>query len=45
MEIPEMNNQELLRHYASLLKQIDNNYKVKKEFEDEIKSRFNEGKL
>ncbi len=45
MEIKEMNNEELLRHYACHLKQIDNDYKVKKEFEEEIKSRFNERKI
>ena len=45
MEIHEMNNEELLRWYACHLKQIDNDYKVKKDFEEEIKSRFQEGKL
>lgn len=40
-----MSNEDLLRNYACLLKQIDNDYKVKKEFEEEMKSRFNEGKL
>lgn len=45
MTIKEMNNNELLRHYAFHLKQIDNDYKIKKEFEDEMKNRFNEGKL
>ena len=39
------NNEELLRNYACLLKQIDTNYKTKKDFEEEIKSRFNEGKF
>lgn len=43
MEIKEMNNDELLRHYGCHLKQIDNDYKIKKEFEEEIKARFNEG--
>lgn len=45
MEIHELNNIDLLRKYACLLKQIDTNYKTKKDFEDEIKTRFNEGKL
>jgi hypothetical protein len=45
MEIHELNNEELLRNYACLLKQIDTNYKTKKDFEEEIKSRFNEGKF
>ena len=45
MEIHELNNIDLLRNYACLLKQIDTNYKTKKDFEDEIKTRFNEGKL
>lgn len=45
MNIHDMNNEELLRNYACLLKQIDNDYKVKKEFEEEMKSRFNERKL
>mgnify|MGYP004706181425 CR=1 FL=1 len=45
MDIHEMNNEELLRNYAFHLKQIDNDYKLKKEFEEEMKSRFNERKL
>ena len=45
MEIPNMNNEELLRNYAFHLKQIDNDYKIKKEFEEEMKSRFNERKI
>lgn len=40
MEIHDMNNEQLLKNYAVLLKQIDNNYKIKKEFEEEIKSRL-----
>ena len=43
--INEMNNEQLLRYYACHLKQIDNDYKIKKEFEDEIKRRFNENEL
>lgn len=39
MEISEMNNEQLLKNYAVLLKQIDNNYSIKKQFEDEIKKR------
>lgn len=45
MEIKEMSNIELLRNYASLLKEIDTKYQVKKDFEVEMKFRFNEGKL
>ena len=45
MEISEMTNEDLLRNYACLLKQIDTNYKIKKEFEEEMKARFNVGEL
>lgn len=45
MQISEMKNEELLRNYACHLKQIDNGYKIKKDFEEEIKRRFNEGEL
>jgi len=45
MEIKQMNNEELMRNYAVHLKQIDNDYKIKKEFEEEIKLRFNERKI
>lgn len=45
MKIHELSNEELLKNYACLLKQIDTNYQTKKEFEEELKSRFNEGKL
>lgn len=45
MKISEMNNGEMFRNYACHLKQIDNDYKIKKEFEEEIKDRFNNGKL
>ena len=45
MSIHEMTNEQLLRNYACLLKQIDNNYKSKKEFEEEMKARFDGGKL
>ena len=31
MEIKDMNNEELLRYYACHLKQIDNDYKLKKD--------------
>lgn len=45
MEIHDMNNEELLRNYACHLKEMDNHYKIKKEYEEEIKARFNERKL
>ena len=45
MEIIEMNNKELMRHYACHLKQIDNDYKLKKEYEEEIKRRFDKGEF
>lgn len=45
MEIHNMNNEELLRNYAFHLKQIDLDYKVKKEFEEEMKARFNGGQV
>ena len=45
LEIKEMDNQILLRNYGCLLKEIDNNYKVRKEFEEEIKKRFTEGRI
>ena len=40
-----MNNEELFRYYACHLKQIDNDYKIKKDFEEEIKRRFDKGEL
>lgn len=45
MEIHEMNNQDLLRNYAGLLKEMDDHYRTKKEFEEELKERFKERKL
>lgn len=45
MEIKEMDNTTLFKNYSCLLKQIDNNYKVRKEFEEEMKRRFNEGEM
>lgn len=45
MKIDEMSNNELFRNYACHLKQIDSFYKIKKEFEEEIKIRFNSGEL
>ena len=45
MKIKEMNNDELLRYYAFHLKQIENDYRTKKEFEDEMKDRFDSGEL
>lgn len=45
MEIHDMNNEELLRYYACHLKQIDMDYKTKKDFEEEIKARFDGGVL
>lgn len=45
MKINEMDNETLFRNYACHLKQIDNDYKTKKEFEEEMKNRFNEGEL
>lgn len=45
MEIHDMTNEQLLRNYAFHLKQIDKDYKVKKEFEEEMKARFDGGVL
>ena len=45
MEIHNMNNEELLKNYAFHLKQIDLDYKVKKEFEEEMKARLNGGQV
>ena len=45
MEIHEISNEELLRYYACHLKQIDNDYKLKKDYEEEMKARFNENRL
>lgn len=42
MEIHEMNNEQLLKNYAVLLQQIDNNYSIKKQFEEEFKRRLGE---
>ena len=40
MEIKEMNNEQLLKNYAVLLQQIDNNHSIKKQFEEEFKRRL-----
>ena len=40
-----MSNEDLLRNYAGLLKEMDDHYKTKKEFEEELKGRFKERKL
>ena len=45
MEILEMTNGELFRNYACLLKEIANKNLAKKQFEDEIKNRFEKGEL
>jgi len=42
MEIKDLSSEQLSIHYAGLLKELDNNYKQKKEFEEEFKRRFNE---
>lgn len=42
MEIKDLTNEQLEIRYAGLLKEIDNHYKQKKEFEEEFKRRFNE---
>ena len=36
----EMDNEQLLKNYGALLKEIDHDYKIKKEFEEEIKARL-----
>lgn len=45
MEIHEMTNLELQRNYASLLIEIENKYKLKKEMEQEMIERMRNGKL
>ena len=45
MEIKELSQEEFVRRYAELLIEIDNNYKVKKEFEEDLKRRLREGRL
>ena len=42
MEIKELTDEQLIKQYGGLLKEIDNRYKQKKEFEEELKRRFNE---
>ena len=37
----ELNNDELIYAFASVCKRIEENYKEKKELEEEMKSRFN----
>ena len=45
MELKEVSNEVLLRQYGATLKQQETTYKQKKDFEEEIKRRFNEGIL
>lgn len=45
MEIKEMNNQDLQVNYTDLLTIIDENYRLKKEFEEEMKTRRKEGRM
>ena len=45
MEIHEMTNLELQRNYASLLIEIENKYKLKKEMDQEMIERMRNGKL
>ena len=45
MELKELDNEVLLRQYGATLKQKETIYKQKKDFEEEIKRRFNEGIL
>lgn len=42
MEISQLTDEQLVTHYAGLLREIETHYKQKKEFEDEFKRRFNE---
>lgn len=41
MEIKDFTDEQLVRHYAGLLKEIKHNQKLKKEFEEEFERRFN----
>lgn len=45
MEIKEMNNQDLQVNYTDLLIMIEENYRLKKEFEEEMKTRRKEGRM
>lgn len=45
LEIKEMTNQDLLVNYTDLLDMIDQNYKLRKEFEEEMKTRRKEGRM
>ena len=45
MEIKEMNNQDLQANYTDLLSMIDENYRLRKEFEEEMKTRRKEGRM
>jgi len=45
MEVKELSQDEFNRRYAELLIEIDNNYKIKKLFEEEFKRRLREGRL
>lgn len=45
MEVKELSQDEFNRRYVELLIEIDNNYKIKKEFEEEFKRRLREGRL
>ena len=42
MEISQLTDEQLVTHYAGLLREIDSHYKQKKEFEEEFQRRFNE---
>ena len=45
MNIKDMNNEELVRNYSTLLIEIENKYQIKKEFEQEFKERLRRGEL
>ena len=45
MEIKEMSNQDLQVNYTDLLSMIDENYRLRKEFEEEMKTRRKEGRM
>lgn len=45
MEIKDMNNQDLVANYIDLLLMIDENYRLKQEFLDELKTRRKEGRM
>lgn len=45
MEIKDMNNQDLVANYIDLLLMIDENYRLKQEFLNELKTRRKEGRM